>query len=109
MAKLKKKDRDVNNREADYLEICEHFKPVFHHFFLERFTSPCTWFERRQAYTRSVAASSIAGHILGIGDRHCQNILIDERTAEVIHIDFGIVFEMGLELTTPGEFLFTYR
>ena len=101
MKKLKKKERDVNNREEDYLEVCEHFKPVFHHFFLERFTSPCTWFERRQAYTRSVAASSIAGHILGIGDRHCQNILIDERTAEVIHIDFGIVFEMGLELITP--------
>ena len=42
-----------------YGEICRHFKPVFHHFFMEKFTSPPQWFERRLTYTRSVAASSI--------------------------------------------------
>lgn len=36
-----------------------------------------------------MAASSMVGYILGIGDRHVQNILIDKTTAEVIHIDFG--------------------
>ena len=39
--------------------------------------------------------------ILGIGDRHSQNILIDERTAEVVHIDFGVTFEQGKALRTP--------
>lgn len=29
------------------------------------------------------------GYILGLGDRHVQNILIDKSTAEVVHIDFG--------------------
>lgn len=29
------------------------------------------------------------GYVLGIGDRHVSNILIDEKTAELIHIDFG--------------------
>lgn len=42
-------------------EVCERFKPVMHHFFLERFREPAAWFERRLAYTRSVAVSSIAG------------------------------------------------
>ena len=42
-----------------YNEICRNFKPVFHHFFMEKFTSPPQWFERRLTYTRSVAASSI--------------------------------------------------
>lgn len=32
----------------------------------------------------------MVGYILGIGDRHILNILIDELTAEVIHIDFGL-------------------
>lgn len=32
---------------------------------------------------------SMVGYILGIGDRHVQNMLIDEKTAEIIHIDFG--------------------
>ena len=39
--------------------------------------------------------------ILGIGDRHAHNILIDELTAELIHIDFGVTFEQGKALRTP--------
>lgn len=38
----------------------------------------------------SVAASSMVGYTLGLGDRHVQNILIDKRTSEFIHIDFGM-------------------
>ena len=59
------------------------------------------WYERRLTYSTSLAVSSMVGHIMGIGDRHTQNILIDTRTAEVVHIDFGIVFEQGKILQTP--------
>ena len=37
----------------------EHFKPVFRHFFLEKFQDPEVWFERKLTYTRGVATSSI--------------------------------------------------
>jgi ataxia telangiectasia mutated family protein len=63
------------------------------HFFTERFLEPATWFERRLAYTRSVASSSIVGFVLGLGDRHPSNILINEKTAEVVHIDLGVAFD----------------
>jgi ataxia telangiectasia mutated family protein len=43
-------------------------------------------------YIRSVAIYSMVGHILGIGDRHLENILIDTKTGGLVHIDFGIVF-----------------
>lgn len=43
----------------------------------------------------------MVGYVLGIGDRHSHNILVDTTTAEVIHIDFGIVFEQGKVLPTP--------
>lgn len=43
----------------------------------------------------------MVGYILGLGDRHVVNILIDNSTAEVIHIDFGIAFEQGLTLPCP--------
>lgn len=33
--------------------------------------------------------SSSVGYIVGLGDRHIQNILIDEQTAELVHIDLG--------------------
>jgi hypothetical protein len=84
-----------------YKEITTKFRPVFHHFFLERFPQPAQWFERRLAYTRSVAASSIVGYIVGLGDRHSHNILVDQATAAVIHIDLGVAFEQGKLLKTP--------
>lgn len=31
------------------------------------------------------------GYILGLGDRHIQNILIDTNTAELVHIDLGML------------------
>ncbi|XP_028656011.1 serine-protein kinase ATM [Erpetoichthys calabaricus] len=84
-----------------YLEVCQNFKPVFRYFCMERFLDPAVWLERRLAYTRSVATSSIVGYILGLGDRHVQNILIDEDTAELVHIDLGVAFEQGKILPTP--------
>ncbi|XP_046739148.1 serine-protein kinase ATM isoform X2 [Diprion similis] len=84
-----------------YIDCCKHLHPVFHYFFLESFSSPETWFERRLAYVHSVATTSMIGYILGLGDRHVNNILVDKLTAEVIHIDFGIAFEQGKVLPTP--------
>ncbi|XP_076752966.1 serine/threonine-protein kinase tefu isoform X2 [Xylocopa sonorina] len=84
-----------------YKDCCMHMHPVMHYFFTEKYPSPETWFERRLAYTRSVATTSMAGYILGLGDRHLSNILIDQTTAEVIHIDFGIAFEQGKVLPIP--------
>jgi len=59
------------------------------------------WHTARTAYTRSCAVNSIVGHILGIGDRHTSNILVHTKTGEVVHIDFGFVFEQGKTLTFP--------
>ncbi|XP_016156779.1 PREDICTED: serine-protein kinase ATM [Ficedula albicollis] len=84
-----------------FTEICEKFQPVFRYFCMEKFLDPAVWFEKRLAYTRSVATSSIVGYILGLGDRHVQNILIDEQTAELVHIDLGVAFEQGKILPTP--------
>lgn len=99
------KCREYMNNEKDkrkaFQEVCKNFRPVMHHFFLERYSLPADWFERRLAYTRSVATSSMVGYIVGLGDRHSMNILIDQATAEVVHIDLGVAFEQGLMLKTP--------
>ena len=41
------------------------------------------------------------GWLLGLGDRHLDNILLDSSTGELVHIDFNIVFEQGLRLRVP--------
>ncbi|XP_046405719.1 serine-protein kinase ATM [Ischnura elegans] len=84
-----------------FLDICENLQPVFRHYFYSKYSNPAIWYEMKQSYTRSVATSSMIGYVLGLGDRHLQNILIDEITAEVLHVDLGIAFEQGLTLTTP--------
>ncbi|KAL6493547.1 hypothetical protein OROGR_032326 [Orobanche gracilis] len=96
---------ETNKRKA-FQKVYENFRPVMHNFFLERFSQPADWFDKRLAYTRSVAASSMGftckvGYIVGLGDRHSMNILIDQATAEVVHIDLGVAFEQGLMLKTP--------
>ncbi|PWN23279.1 putative TOR1-1-phosphatidylinositol 3-kinase [Microstroma glucosiphilum] len=53
------------------------------------------WLERRTNYTRSLATSSVAGYILGLGDRHPSNLLLDRLSGQIIHIDFGDCFEVA--------------
>lgn len=82
------------------------FQPVFHYFFLEQWPDASQWFEHQLNYSRSVAVMSIVGFILGLGDRHLSNILVDVHTGEVVHIDFGISFEQGKLLPTPEHMPF---
>ena len=84
-----------------YRQVEQNLRPVLHHFFLERWHAPAAWFARRLAYTASVAAGSMIGYVLGLGDRHSSNILIDTRSAELVHIDLGIAFDQGRLLKTP--------
>ncbi|KZT10138.1 uncharacterized protein LAESUDRAFT_748044 [Laetiporus sulphureus 93-53] len=84
-----------------FLELRKRFKPVMRHYFRERHKSPTRWFAMRLKYARSVAATSIVGHVLGLGDRHTSNILLDNITGEVVHIDLGIAFEQGKLLPVP--------
>ncbi len=70
--------------------MCARFAPVLHHFFLEHYREPAAWFERRLAYMRATAVNSVAGYVIGLGDRHSHNILIHTRTAEV-HLRFPAI------------------
>jgi len=55
------------------------------------------WLERRTNYTRSLAIMSMVGYILGLGDRHPCNIMLDRYSGKVIHIDFGDCFEVAMD------------
>ena len=55
-----------------------------------------SWLERRTNYTRSLAVMSMVGYILGLGDRHPSNLMLDRVTGKVIHIDFGDCFEVAM-------------
>lgn len=54
------------------------------------------WLDRRTTYTRSLAVMSMVGYILGLGDRHPLNLMLDRFTGKVVHIDFGDCFEAAI-------------
>ena len=86
-----------------------------------------------QTFSRSIAVMSMIGYILGLGDRHLDNMLIDFTTgevytmltlyfvktsseigqfvkacslfvfAQVVHIDYNICFEKGKGLRVPEK------
>ncbi|RYP22249.1 hypothetical protein DL765_001763 [Monosporascus sp. GIB2] len=94
-------NKSTETRLATYKRVTERFQPVMRYFFMEYFVDPDDWFAKRTAYTRTTAAISILGHVLGLGDRHGHNILLDSKTGEVVHIDLGVAFEMGRVLPVP--------
>ncbi|KAJ2734564.1 hypothetical protein IW152_002221 [Coemansia sp. BCRC 34962] len=79
------------------------FPSVFHEWFLQSFPDPPRWLESRTNFTRSAAVMSMVGYILGLGDRHCENILLDEKTGNVLHVDFNCLFEKGMTLEKPEK------
>ena len=93
--------RSVDARINIYRKVTDRFHPVMKYFFMEYFVDPDEWFARRLAYTRSTAAISMLGHVLGLGDRHGHNILLDTKTGEAVHIDLGVAFEAGRILPVP--------
>lgn len=56
----------------------------------------------RKNFVTSLAAMSIGHWLLGIGDRHLSNILIDMQSGRLIGIDFGVAFGTAAAL---GKFL----
>jgi FKBP12-rapamycin complex-associated protein len=59
-------------------------------------TSSERWLQRRTQYTRSLAVMSIVGYILGLGDRHPSNLMLDRASGRIAHIDFGDCFEVAM-------------
>lgn len=76
-----------------FLQNQKMFKPVMRHFFTEMRNDPVGWYAMRLKYARSVAVGSMVGHLVGLGDRHCSNIMINVKTGEILHIDLGIAFD----------------
>ncbi|XP_038156648.1 serine/threonine-protein kinase ATR isoform X1 [Cyprinodon tularosa] len=81
--------------------LCARHPPVFYEWFLRTFPDPESWYSSRSAYCRSTAVMSMVGYILGLGDRHGENILFDSFTGECVHVDFNCLFNKGETFDVP--------
>lgn len=81
-------------RKSELLDkLLAMYPPVLHRWFLARFPEPATWHNARLGFTRTTAVWSMVGHIVGLGDRHGENILLDATTGDAVHVDFAFLFD----------------
>ncbi|CAB9501042.1 protein kinase ATR [Seminavis robusta] len=81
--------------------MLKEYPPLFYWWFVQKFQDPHAWYEARTAFTLSAAIWSGVGHVLGLGDRHTENILVDTNTGECVHVDFDCIFDKALNLPRP--------
>lgn len=67
--------------------------------------TPQSFFALRTNFAASQAALSVAHWLLGIGDRHLSNVLLNVRTGRVVGIDFGLAFGAGTRDQNVPELL----
>lgn len=96
-------DCDVSERaEMFKKDILAKYPPVLYQWFIENFPNPATWYDARNNYTRTTAVMSMVGYMLGLGDRHGENLLF-RQDGSLFHVDFDCLFEKGLELAIPEK------
>ena len=90
--------------------VNEHEKfNILYHFYQNNFFDPNLWYNAKKKYIISTAIWSMTCFLVGLGDRHLGNIMVNQKTGEIIHIDFGYVALKGLSLGVPEivDFRFT--
>ncbi|KAK0560483.1 hypothetical protein OC844_003736 [Tilletia horrida] len=94
-----------NRRSVETFEtkLLTKYPPVFHEWFLATFSEPAAWMKARLSYARTAAVMSMVGWVLGLGDRHGENILFDANSGDTVHVDFNCLFEKGQTFEIPEK------
>lgn len=82
-------------------DVLGRFPALLPQWFIQQFPNPSAWFSARLKYTRSCAVMSMVGTILGLGDRHGENVNLEEGNGGVFHVDFNCLFDKGLTFAKP--------
>ncbi|KAL1495246.1 hypothetical protein AB1Y20_017107 [Prymnesium parvum] len=77
---------DAAHTPAAWAAITRGTRPLLHRFLWEGRGALDEWFERRLAFTTSLALGSILGWLFGLGQRSAAHLLLDQRTAALLHI-----------------------
>ena len=82
---------------------------ILYNYYQYNFFDPNLWYNAKKKFIISTAIWSMTSFIVGLGDRHPGNIMINIKNGEIIHIDFGYVALKGLSLQVPEivDFRFT--
>lgn len=91
----------ISDRINAFLELERMVPPVLWEWFVDTFPDPEAWLGARTRYARSLSVMSMVGYILGLGDRHLENILLIQNSGSILHVDFDCLFDKGKHLNVP--------
>lgn len=83
----------------DFKEI--KIKAVLHKW-LEENNNPKEWFYAREKFIQSYAVMNMIGWFMGLGDRHCENIMFDMNYLTV-HVDLNCLFDKAKSFKFPEK------
>ncbi|KAL3279999.1 hypothetical protein HHI36_017507 [Cryptolaemus montrouzieri] len=67
----------------------------------KQFLDAQSWLTTRKAFIRTTAVISMVRYILGLGNRHGENISLDSVCGDTVHVDFNCLFNKGETLENP--------
>lgn len=95
-------DGSIDKRKRIFLTtLLPKHPPILSEFFRKNFPDPYSWYEARAAYIRTTAVMSMVGYIVGLGDRHGENLSIDCKNGDCVHVDFNCLFNTGEKFQYP--------
>ncbi|KAF9945922.1 hypothetical protein BGZ65_010234, partial [Modicella reniformis] len=88
------RDKVIGHMESLHTQLRED---LLRESVLRSAASPEAFFMLRAKLIRSLAAVNVCSYVLGIGDRHLDNLLLDMSKGQLIPIDFGHSFGSATE------------
>ena len=101
--KTKLAEESKHSDHTNWNLIQKKIRPSLHKYFTDSYQEPNDWLKARNNFTRSLAAWSMFGYVIGLGDRHTDNIMIKNKTGELMFIDFECIFGHGKILNIPEK------
>ena len=102
--------QSVSNKRCEHTQrVADWIGAIYPFYLRDGLEAICddhsSFYKLRQRFCASLAGLSVASYVLGIGDRHLENFLVDKSTGQVVAIDFGHAFGSATTLLSIPELM----